>query len=276
MDCPSMNDIPVKAVLEHLGCPVKAPTLRDLNRLIEAYIRKVPWESVSRIIKHRAARSSADCPRWPQEFWRDALQSGLGGTCFESSLALYSLLTAIGYAGYLTVNDMGDTRACHAALVIYLDGQKYLVDNTIPIHRAVRFAQHEITRQRTPFHNYTIRPVGENRYEIERSHHPQRNPFTLIDIPVSLADYCAIVENDYTPAGFFLDRVVMTKIIDDKAWRFMSHFRPYKLESFDRAGKSEIFLPPERLAPALAEKFHLPEDKISAAFLGLEDNRAGG
>jgi arylamine N-acetyltransferase len=36
-------------VLSYLECPRKAPTLRYLNRLIHAYIRRVPFESISRI-----------------------------------------------------------------------------------------------------------------------------------------------------------------------------------------------------------------------------------
>lgn len=71
-----------------------------------------------------------------EEFWSDALQHGFGGTCYESSLAFYGLLDALGYEGYLTVNDMGDSRGCHAAIVLLLNGQKYLVDITIPIHAA--------------------------------------------------------------------------------------------------------------------------------------------
>jgi len=253
-------------ILQFLGCQVKTATLRNLNRLIHAYIRKVPWESVSRIIKRQTITATADCPRWPEEFWSDARQYGLGGTCFESSLAFYSLLISLGYRGYLTVNDMGESQSCHAAIVILIKGQKYLVDITIPVHKAVRFAPDQITRQASLFHNYAIRPVGPNTYHVERSRHPQRYIFTLIDVPVRLPDYCIRVEKDYSPAGFFLDRVVMAKIIDDRTWRFFSDQRPYKLEYFDRDGKYEIFVSNEHLTRALAEKFNLPEEKIWTAF----------
>jgi len=265
MDQHSLMKSLVEDVLEYLGLPLEAPTLRYLNRLITAYTHKVPWESISRIVKRNRTLKTEDCPRWPEEFWLDAMRFGTGGTCFESSLAFYSLLTSLGYQGYLTVNDMGESQACHAAIVLIINGRKYLVDITIPVHRAVHIDPLKVTRRCTYFHDYTIRPVTENKYHVERSHHSHRYAFTLIDIPVSLADYRAIVEKDYTTRGFFLKSVVMVKVIDDKVWRFFSDNKPYRLESFNRAGKTEMLLSPNRLTATLAERFQMPEDKISAA-----------
>jgi len=253
-------------ILDYLDCHPKAPTLRYLNRLIHAYIRKVPWESVSRIIKRHNTPETKNCPRLPAEFWNDALKYGFGGTCFESSLAFYNLLTGLGYEGYLTVNDMGDSIGCHAAIVLFLDGQKYLVDITIPVHAAVRIDSHKTIRRRTALFDYTLRPVSENKYEVERSHRPSKNLFTLIDVPVNLQDFRKILEDDYTDVtGRFLKSVVMVKVIDEKGQRFFSDQLPYKLESFYRAGRIEQFIEPELLPHTLAKLFQLPEDSISVA-----------
>lgn len=260
----------VENILKYLGCQVNEATLQDLNCLIHAYVRKVPWESVSRIIKRYSTVQTAECPRWPEEFWQDAMRYGFGGTCFESSLAFYCLLTSLGYEGYLTVNDMGESKACHAAIVIFLDMKKHLVDITIPVHAAVQFSPHKVTKQHTFFHNYTIQPVGDHTYHVERSNHPHPYAFTLIDKPIRITDYYASVENDYSQDGLFLKSVVMTKIIDGKAWRFFSDHTPYKLESFDRQGKTETILSPETWAQTLAEKFNMPEEKILTAFAGIQ------
>lgn len=259
-------------ILDFLGCPINPPTLRYLNQLIHAYIRKVPWESVSRIVKRRKTLETKDCPRWPEEFWEDAINLGLGGTCFESSLAFFTLLMTLGYEGYLTVNDMGESRGCHAAILLFLDGNKYLVDITIPLHAAVRIDERKITRRHTAFHNYTIRPVQNNKYEVERSHHPNRNAFTLIDRPVCIQEYQKIVEDDYSETGFFLDSVVIAKVMGNRTWRFFSEHKPYKLESFNRQSKSDILLSTERLAQTLSEKFAIPEDQIQAAMMSIQDS----
>jgi len=251
-------------ILDYLDCPPKDPTLRYLNQLIHAYIRRVPWESVSRIIKRRNTPETKDCPRLPAEFWNDAMKYGFGGTCFESSLAFYSLLTALGYEGYLTVNDMGESRGCHAAIVIIVDGQKYLVDNTIPVHAAVRIDPQKTVKRQTALFDYKLRPTSENKYEVERSHRPSKNLFTLIDVPVSLPDYLAIVEDDYSETtGRFLKSIVMVKVVNEMGMRFFSDQKPYKLESFDRAGRTENFIETEVLPHKLAELFQLPEDSIA-------------
>ena len=272
MSYQTLSDASVKEILDYLGClPKKELTLRFLNQLIHAYIRRVPWESVSRIIKRYTTPETKDCPRWPEEFWSDAVQNGFGGTCFESSLAFFSLLTILGYASYLTVNDMGDTRGCHAAIVLLLNGEKYLVDITIPVHAAIRLDSQKVVRRRTPLFDYTLRPVSENKYEVERSHRSSKNLFTLIDAPVSLPEFHAILEEDYKETtGRFLQSVVMVKVVDEKGRRFFSDQLPYKLETYDRAGGMVKFIEPENLPRYLAELFQMPEDSISIALSWIQ------
>ena len=107
-----------RAVLSYLGVPAAPPTLDLIDTIVTAYTRTVPWESAFRIAKRARTPDTADCPRWPDEFWTDALTRGGGGTCFESNYALFSLLRALGYEGYLTINNMGETVGCHAAIVL--------------------------------------------------------------------------------------------------------------------------------------------------------------
>jgi hypothetical protein len=271
-----MKDMLANAILNYLECPPHAPSLRYLNRLINSCIRKVPWESVSRIVKRHTTLNTRECPRLPEEFWWNAIQYGFGGTCFESSLAFYTLLMQLGYDGYLVVNDMGMSHACHAAIVILQNGEKYLVDITIPVDAAIHFDPQRVTRRRTAFQDYTIRPVRENAYEVERSPHPSRNAFTLIDIPVGLPEYYTIVENDYTDTGYFLKSVVMVKVIENKTYRFFSDHKPYRLESFSRAGKDETFLPSGRVAQSLARIFQMPQGKIADALSSIEEIQSTG
>lgn len=226
-------------ILGNLKCPREEPTLRYLNRLIYAYVRTVPWESVSRVVKRRATPETRDCPRLPEEFWNSAIERGLGGTCFESSLAFYSLLIALGYEGYLTVNDMGETRGCHAATTVLIGDRKYLVDVTIPVLAALRIDPRRITRRQAPVYDHTLHPVGDDRYEVRRSHNSRRSSFTLIDVPVSLPDYHLIVQNDYLATGNFNKSVVINKVIDQTMTRFVSDHFPYKLEQHNRRGRRE-------------------------------------
>lgn len=257
-------------ILSYLGCSRKPPSVRYLNQLVRTYIRQVPWESASRIVKRHSTAETSHCPRLPEEFWAEALSQGTGGTCFENNLAFFTLLTTLGFQGYLTINNMLAQQACHTATIISLRKQKYLVDVAIPLHCALPLHKAKATRRSTPFHNYTVRPGGHATFEIERSHHPKRNIFTLIDRPIPMAAYQAAVERDYEQTGYFLDRVILVKVIVDKLWRFSSAEKPYKLEAFDKTSKQEKLLAPERLSQLVAERFGIAEEVVAAALSYVE------
>ena len=256
-------------ILSLLGCTRERPSVRYLNRLIHAVIRHVPWESASRIVRRHATPDTSLCPRWPAEFWQETLTHGVGGTCFENNLAFFALLTTLGFEGYLTINDMA-VPACHTACVITLEGRKYLADIAIPVYCAIPFAPDRITRRSTAFHNYTIHPQGASRYAIERSHHPKRLAFTLVDIPIPLDAYRLAVQQDYEATGFFLDRVIIIKVIENRLWRFSSAETPYRLEGFDKFTRQEIPLEPFTLVPTLAAHFGIDGAIIALALTHLQ------
>jgi hypothetical protein len=262
--------IEASTLLSFFGLPPAPPSIRALNQLIDAYICKVPWESVLRIVKRAATPDTARCPRWPDEFWQDTFQFGGGGTCFESNYAFFQLLQSLGYRGYLTVNDMGEQRACHAASVILLDGRRYLVDVSIPLLCALPLDPVRITRRATWLHTYTVQPAGPQRFQILRSRHPKPNIYTLLDTPLTDAAYRQVLTQDYGPQGLFLDRVIIVKIIAGRLWRFSSQDQPYRIESFGRDGRQEIPIPPGQAAHRVAECFGMNAGKIAAAFGALK------
>ena len=203
------------------------------------------------------------------EFWQEALKYGTGGTCFENNLAFFNLLNTVGFDGYLTINDM-EKPGCHAACIITLNGQKYLADVAIPIHGALPLSANQITRRPNKFHQYTIRPISIHRYAVERSHHPKRKIFTLADVPIPIEEYREAVQRDYEETGYFLDRVIIVKVIGSRIWRFSSLDFPHKLEGFDKTSREEVLLETNRLAKPLAEFFGIDEDKIGLALSYLQ------
>ena len=252
-------------VLAFLDCPVAHPGIRQLNHLIHAYVRTVPWESAFRIARRQSAANAIECARWPEEFWTDAMSRGGGGTCFESNYAFFALLQTLGYAGYLTINNMGDSIGCHTAIVLDLGGRRYLADVGIPLYRALLLDPAHVTRAAAPFHTYIVHPCDEQCFQIERTAHPKRTIFTLIDRPVSDATYRQALVDDYGENGLFLDRVIVNKVIGDKAWRFSSGERPYRFEVFDRQGRQEIAVPESQVVEVVADRFGMAAEVLSAA-----------
>jgi hypothetical protein len=140
-----------------------------------------------------------------------------------------------------------------------------LADVAIPIHCALPLHSNQVTRRSNEFHYYTIRPESNHRYAIERSHHPKRRAFTLVDVPIPLEEYRLAVQNDYEETGYFLDRVIIIKIIEGRLWRFSSVDLPFKLEGFDKTSRQEVMLETDTLVKSLSEHFEMDEDKIAMA-----------
>lgn len=231
-ETPSLSPALSAHILRHWSMEAKRPTLTLLDQLVTAYTRHVPWESAFRIAKRAVTAQTVDCARWPEEFWTDALERGGGGTCFESNYAFFSLLRALGYAGYLTINNMGESCGCHTAIVLDLQGEGWLVDVGIPLHAPIPLDAEAVTRRESTFHTYTVTPQGDGIFEISRDRHPRPYIFSLIDQPVTDGDYRAAIVRDYEPGGHFLREVIITKVIGDSVWRFDSRPQPPMLESF--------------------------------------------
>jgi hypothetical protein len=222
----------ISKILDYLEVETRgASELTGLNQLIQAYTRRVPWESASRIVRKADIAELEARPRDPVAFWEQAIGQGTGGTCFESNLAFSSLLRTQGYETYLTINDMGEQRGCHTAIIVMLAG-RYLVDVGMPLYATLPIQANEITRIETAYQHYTVRPMAERRYSIERAPHPKPVCYTLIDEPVAEADYMAATTADYDENGLFLDRVVIARIVGGLEWRFNSAEPPYHLQMF--------------------------------------------
>lgn len=267
-----LNPETVTAVLNYLDVKPSSPNIQLLDQLIQAYIRKVPWESAFRVARRARIANTKDCPRWPNIFWHEALTMGAGGTCFESNYAFFSLLNALGFDGYLTINNMGESVGCHTAIIILLTGQKWLVDVGLPIHAPIRLSPRGTVYRATPFMNYCAWPDGAQRFQIERWPHPQRNAFTLIDKSVTEAAYRMATTADYEPTGYFLERVIVNKIVAERPFRFNSTDRPYRFESFHDGKRFEHSIEGD-VATAVATKFSMDLQTIRAAFKSVDKLR---
>jgi arylamine N-acetyltransferase len=268
MSTPLLSPDLTRDVLNHLGMTAAPPTLPLLDALIAAYIRTVPWESAFRIAKRARTENTADCPRWPEAFWQDAIERGGGGTCFESNYAFFRLLLALGYEGYLTVNNMETKVGCHTAMVLTIDGQPWLADVGLPLFSPIPLDANAPTQRTNPLVSYHVRPDGESRYQIERNPHPSPYAFTLIDRPIDDEDYRAATTGDYGPGGLFLNRVIVNKIINERIWRFNSADAPLRLESFENGERTDHTITGDA-AQVVGEHFGMDVETVRAALAAV-------
>ncbi|MBT8484805.1 MAG: arylamine N-acetyltransferase [Phycisphaerae bacterium] len=260
------NDIAADA-LAHLGLAAGPPTVERLTALVAAYPRRVPWETASRIVYGPVDGRTPF--RSPTRFWRDAIDLGTGGTCFESNRAVAALLATLGYDVTLTINDMDEHAACHTAMIARIDGERWLADLGLPVHAVLRLDPDAETTAESPFHDYAARPAGPRRFDIMRTHHPRPRCFTLHDDPVALPDYDEATRADYGPGGLFLDQLIITKVIDGRSWRYRGDEQPQTLEWFARENSGVRCVPADPV-PTLGRHFAMDGDLLERAWRHLD------
>lgn len=258
-------------VLAYLDVPHQAPSLAYLQTLMHAYTRTVPWESASRIANRAQSIQPETCARFANTFWQDSIRYGTGGTCFESNYAFLTLLEALGFTGYLTINNMNESIGCHTAIIITLDGQKYMVDVGLPVYVPLRLNPNIPTKTPSAFHTYTATPEGDNTYVITRNNHPRSYCFTLIDTPIADDSYRRATINDYGEDGLFLDKIVIVRVVDGQQWRFGGQEAPYHLESFADGGVTYHLLGDDivTVAEKVSAQFDIDMDVIHNALKAL-------
>ncbi|MFK7804841.1 MAG: arylamine N-acetyltransferase [Anaerolineae bacterium] len=268
--------------MNHLDLPQPVHSVDFLNQFLVAYTRNVPWESATRNVRRveRTAPSGDvdQCPRWPDEFWTLALADKTGGTCFETNLALFSMLQLLGFDCYLTINNMVESIGCHTAIVILLDGEKWLFDAGYPLECMIPLHSEKASDIKGKYLDYHATPLEGGNYEITRSRHPKPYIFTLIDQPVSVEEYKRATAEDYRPEGNFNAAVVINKIVDEKMIRFSTRPDDLLFEAFTADPEGGLALREEipveeDLAAQLANLFDMPEATLVQALEIVQHER---
>lgn len=255
-------------ILEHLRVASAPPSLDLLHRVLLAWAQRIPWESASRIARHQHPGTPEVYARAPDAFFAHALQLGTGGTCFESNLALRSLLDRLNFNTTLAFCDMRtDTPDPHCAVVVTLDDAQYLADAGYPIPGALLLDSEVATAINTPVYRYCAHPIRAEQWQIQRQWgHQHDRPhaqtvFSVATTPIPLDRFIARLQADHAPDGLFLDKVIMHRVHGESIWRYSEE----KGLIHRNAGREEA-IPLEGDIPCrLARLFRIDERVIRAA-----------
>jgi hypothetical protein len=253
MTSSSLSRAEAERVVEWLGLPPASLTRTWLDDLLRAYAAHVPWESASRIVRRASFGDAAACVAAPAAFWRDAIEHGTGGTCFESNAALAALLEAHSIPVHRTINDRPPVVGSHTALLVEVDGDRLVVDAGFPLYATVPLPRGgETCTVQTRWGAFSARatPDTADRFRITQHPHPRPLAFELVARPVTPAAYAAATCADYGRRGLFLDRVIVRKLVDGEMWRFASSEWPWGLERFVDGVRDMRPLPSEAAAAA--------------------------
>lgn len=105
-----------------------APSLTLLGEILTGF-SNLPYENLSKIVKFRRhGENATQRLRLPEEVIEDHLRFRLGGTCFSLTFFLQTLLMHNGFVCHPVMGDMRAGENIHCALLVVLEGVKYLVD----------------------------------------------------------------------------------------------------------------------------------------------------
>jgi arylamine N-acetyltransferase len=125
----AQHDAGVRHFLRHYGISPHRCVNMEVLREILAGFAHLPYENLSKIIKfNRHGENETARLRLPEEVIEDHLAWHLGGTCFSLTFFLQAILVHHGFVCYIVMGDMRAGRDIHCAMVVILDGIKYLVD----------------------------------------------------------------------------------------------------------------------------------------------------
>ncbi len=151
---------PLQSFLAHFGIqPDRAP-LDLLTRVASAFAR-LPYENITKIIKHAEAGTPEKARRYPAEVIQNHIDWGTGGTCFSLTSALLHLVRSLGFRAECVLADRRYGPDTHSALLIWIDGIPHLLDpgylivNPIP----VAAVEKEIN---VGFNRLILEPDGQN------------------------------------------------------------------------------------------------------------------
>ncbi len=194
--------------LSLLGVPREAPALPALARLVAAHLARIPFENVSKLIRH--ARGEPATLDELDEFLDRIERSNLGGTCYACASHFNALLDGLGYDARLCGAAM-DQPDVHAVNVIAVDGHEYLVD--------VGFAAPFFTPLPLDEQDPVVVPLGRESYVLQprsaegnnRLDHLEDGAvihgYTLDRTPREPAHFRAVIADSFRSDSTFLNRL---------------------------------------------------------------------
>jgi arylamine N-acetyltransferase len=153
--------------LDHFNiAPDDAPR-KVLDQVVSAFA-ELPYENITKIIKHSEAGSDKGARRYPDEVVQDHIRWGAGGTCFSLTSALAHLVRSLGWRAEYILADRAYGQNTHCALLVWIDGVPHLLDPGFLIINPIATPGEEERTVKTSFNTLILAP-DEDRNKIELS-----------------------------------------------------------------------------------------------------------
>jgi len=199
--------------LHLLGVERARPTFESLTRLVDAQLRRVPFENVSKVhALHVEGRR--DIPSLDRHL--DGIEHrGLGGTCYANNHYLCSLLEHLGFDASLCGADMPSGPDVHAVVFVRVEGRELLVDAgyAAPFYEPLPRDLPEDVVVAFGRDRYVLRPqdaAGRSRLDHYRDGE-RLYGYLAKPTPRTIEHFAPAIRHSYRPAATFLNALLVVR-----------------------------------------------------------------
>jgi arylamine N-acetyltransferase len=269
--------------LELYQLSASRPDLRTLGDVAGRFA-ELPWENLTKYLKKHApgrpsgGRAPLDPDRLGDgllrrsaEVLRDHARLGAGGTCFSLTNALRRIVTDLGFEARPVMADMRHGANLHCALLVAVEGRRYLLDPGYLVAEPVPLDELRPVRLRQAGSELEYRPLGadaDGQFELRsrNARGEERLCYRLRSAPVPEAEFVRhwIASFDSTGMrGLHLNRI-------GTAGRLSAHDLNLRID----AGRAKRNLKlRDGYAEKVAEHFRIDRELARKAFACWERRR---
>lgn len=254
--------LPTAEILEALDLSAEESSHRFLERLFSRFNARVPFETVSKILRHAEAADPAR-KAGSESFWEEHLAWGAGGTCFARVAAFSALLEAVGFRVERLLGRV-EADFDHAALRVHTERGPVLADVGFPLPALLPETAGETE---TPLAGLAVRPSARGWSVAFHGGVPDGPPgLEIFAEPVAEPDFMARWETTFRPDSRFLRGVGVRRMEEQR----IVSFGHGEVRVDDRHSRLAVPIPPPR-ARRIADLFGLEEGPVARALAKTSD-----
>lgn len=191
-----ISDREAEVFLGRLGVGVERPDLSALQRIVGAYLGRIPFQNVGMLARYGRAPTAAEIV--------GDMRAGRGGPCNVMNPFLAALLSTLGFDVTLVSGSMAQPD-CHIALVAQIDGRRYWLDagNGHPYLEPIALDD-DAPRTHAGL-TFRLAARGHHAYAIEHlapDASAARSSYTFTLEPRPLRFFAAMIEQHHTVPGY--------------------------------------------------------------------------
>jgi arylamine N-acetyltransferase len=232
------------------------PTLepRRLLGSVIAQFAALPYENLTKILKHAELDSADRSRRLPAEVLHDHFRLGTGGTCFSLTATLLQLVHGLGWRAEPILADRRYGSDTHCALLVWIDELPHLVDPGYLIVDPIPLLPATPKTIATQFNLLLLEPRTGDRWELSTIDRPEAADATAPPVHRA-ARYRLTYKTQPCDAGEFL-----------RAWNASFDWDMMQYPLLTRvAGDRQIYLHANRLqirSPSDVQHVQLSHDQL--------------